>query len=267
MSRTIRRWTLDRIGTAAHIDVAIGHSEIVAQVCRYNDVCEIDLSCVLPSGFIDNNDRWLSCLLADLMRASFCLGSTVLRLRFGASAHLQFSAPKGYGVSRRTGYVLDVLPQIALQDIAIPEVQPLHMAKQHVIVPLLSRIFQANTLGLVGSITISDLATLLYLGLPVEGWTDYRGYLIGDVQEPIGVFFVGPRDGPVVHVGLAGIVPWVRRTRHGLSAAVALIQTLHELGATSVEFEVDNRNIESKAIAVRRGACPIYRVLVMPLDI
>lgn len=266
MTQVIRRWTLGKAGTPENIDIAIGRSEIIAKVHRYNDVCEIDLSGVALSGIGGNDDMWLSSLITEVAASRFSSDVMAVRFRFGVGDQIGSLAGEGHGVSWRTGYVLDALPQISSQGKAIPSVHPIHKAAQCIILRLFGRIFYSPMLGLVGSCSISDLALRLYLGLPVEGWVDYRGYIIGGLREPFGIFFVGPGEGPVLNIGLAGLLPCARRTRRASAAAVALVQTLRDLGATSVEFEVDKRNIQSEALAIRRGACPIYRVLVAPLD-
>ena len=266
MTQVIRRWTLDTAGTPEHIDISIGRREISAEFHRYNHVCEILLSGVSATCHSDDNGTWLSSLIAELAASPFSSGAAVVRVQFAVGAQMGCSIPLGHGVSWRTGYVLDALPQISPHGNAIPSVQPIHRAAQCIILRLFGRIFHSPMLGLVGSSSISDLAQRLYWGHSVEGWVDYRGYIIGDVRDPIGIFFVGPGDGPLLNIGLVGVVPCVRRTRHASLAAVALVRKLCELGATSVQFEVDNRNIQSETLAIRRGARPMYRVLVVPLD-
>ncbi len=62
------------------------------------------------------------------------------------------------------------------------------------------------------------------------------------------------------------MLPAARRTRAALAAAAAVERRLRELGATSLQFEIDERNRRSLALARRRGAVPEYRVLVCPMD-
>ena len=103
----------------------------------------------------------------------------------------------------------------------------------------------------------------LFRGAPVEGWIGYRGFVIGNPEQPIGTFFVGPPGNSKLNFGLAGLVPAARRTRRALAAAVAVARALRNLGARALQFEIDRRNLGSLAMARRRRATPIYRVLVL----
>jgi RimJ/RimL family protein N-acetyltransferase len=108
------------------------------------------------------------------------------------------------------------------------------------------------------------LAGRLYRGEPIEGWTGSRGFLVGD--DVFGTFFTGPPGSARLSFGLAGMLPAARRTQLALAAAVAVERRLREMGASSLQFEIDQRNRRSLALARRRGATPEYRALVCPID-
>ncbi len=235
-----------------------------ARAWRANETCELDLDRPTNPSLASIEPDWPANLADLLRRTPFGQGIKILRLRFPPDTPVTSGpAPNGAHASHRTGYLLDPLPALRCRGGELPAVQPLSCSNEATFMRTFERIFANEALGMGHRSAVSVLATRLFRGASIEGWTGYRGFLVGDPERPVGTFFVGPSGASRLHFGLAGLVPAVRRTRAGMAAAVAVTRHLRGLGSTALQFEIDCRNAESLAMARRRGAEPIYQVLVL----
>ena len=249
----------------ADLAVSLGtEREIGARAWRSHATCELDFDRPATPTLATIDPGWPADLSDRLRGTPFGTGMEILRLRFPLDTSIEPPLSRDpSGPSHRTGYLLDPLPELRWRGGDLPAVQPLTCLSEPTFVNTFDQIFAAEALGMGAHSAVSGLAARLFRGAPVEGWTGYRGYVVGDPERPIGTFFVGPPGDPCLHFGLAGLVPAARRTRPGMAAAVAVARHLRGLGATSLQFEIDRRNTGSLAMARRRGAIPIYQVLVL----
>jgi hypothetical protein len=245
------------------MEIALPEGVVRASGWRSHDTAEIDFtgSSATVAEWVGPEPR--AALVGALREMPFGNGLATLRLRFGAGEFAELM-PEAAGLSRRTGFVVDPLPALRAVPGKTPPIRPLGAIDEAGFVALCEEIFAAELLGHPKAAGIAPLARRLYRGEPIEGWTGYQGFLVGARDEVFGIFFTGPPGTARLSFGLAGMLPAARRTRLALAAAVAVEQRLRELGATSLRFEIDERNRRSLALARRRGATPEYRVLVCP---
>lgn len=266
MIRFLRGWDSEGGSRFADLEIATRGDNFSARAWRSHNTCELDFDRPSERQPAPIELSWASELADELRGTPFGLDIEILRLRFAADTPLESTAaPNTEPTSHRTGYLLEPLPELPWRGGDLPEVNPLSRSTEAAFMSTFKRIFAAEALGMGAHAGVSDLATGLYRGAPIEGWTGYRGFMVGNPENPIGTFFVGPAGDPPLSFGLAGLVPEVRRARLGLAAAVAVAGALPGLGARALQFEIDRRNSESLALARRRGAAPIYQVIVLAL--
>ncbi len=268
MIRFLRGWDGEGGVRLADLAVSLGpEREIGARAWRSHDTCELDFDRPATAPLASIDPGWPVKISDRLRGTPFGIGMDILRLRFPLDTSIKPPLSRDpSGPSHRTGYFLDPLPELRWCGGNLPAVQPLTCSSELTFVNTFEQIFAAEALGTSSHSAVSGLAARLFQGAPVEGWTGYCGYVVGDPERPIGTFFVGLPGDPCLHFGLAGLVPAARRTRPGMVAAVAVARHLRGLGATSLQFEIDRRNTGSLAMARRRGAKSIYQVLVLGLE-
>ncbi len=267
MIRFLRGWDGEGGARMADLAVSLGpERKIEARAWRSHDTCELDFDRAATPPLASIDPGWPAELSDRLRGTPFGTGMELLRLRFPFDTSIEppLSGDPS-GLSHRTGYLLDPLPELPWRGGDLPAVQPLNCSSESTFVNTFEQIFATDALGMGSHSAVSRLAARLFRGAPVEGWTGYRGYVVGDPERPTGTFFVGPPGDSCLHFGLAGLVPAARRTRPGMAAAVAVARNLRSLGATSLQFEIDRRNTGSLAMARRRGGKSIYQVLVLEL--
>ena len=249
------------------LEIAGPAGRLEVSAWRSHETGEIDLKALTEFPSAWRRSTFGPSLAAALDRTPFGKGLRYLRLRFRADppAGLE-ELGNPAGLSHRAGFILDPLPSLDWNRDSLPAVRPLTAIDESAFVGLCERIFAAEMLGDISGVGIAELATRLFRGEAVEGWTGYRGFLVGDPEASIGTFFIGPTGGARLSFGLAGLLPEVRRTRLALATAVAVERTLRDLGATALQFEIDCRNRRSLAMARRRGAVADYRVLVCRVE-
>jgi hypothetical protein len=265
--RFLRGWDGEGGARMADLAVSLGFErEIGARAWSSHDTCELDFDRPTTPALASIDPGWPADLSDSLRGTPFGTGMEILRLRFPLNTSIE-PPPSGdpSGPSHRTGYLLEPVPELRWRGGYLPAVQPLTHSSEPTFVSTFEQIFAAEASGMGSRSAVSRLAARLFRGAPIEGWTGYRGHVVGDPERPIGTFFVGPPGDPSLHFGLAGLVPAARRTRPGMAAAVAVARHLRGLGATSLQLEIDRRNSASLAMAHRREATPIYQVLVLGL--
>ncbi len=265
MIRVIRSSESADATRLVEVEISLPDSVTRASGWRSHDTAEIDFtaSAATPAEWLAPDLR--GALIGALRQITLGNGLATLRLRFEAG-EFNASTPGAGEISQRIGFVVDPLPALPAVPGELPAIRPLTAIDEPGFVVLCEQVFAAELLGQPEAAGIASLARQLYRGGAIEGWTGYRGFLVGDGDEPFGTFFTGPPGTTRLSFGLAGMLPAARRTQLALAAAVAVQRRLRELGATSLQFEIDARNRRSLALARRRGATPEYRVLVCPTE-
>ena len=263
--RFLRGWEGE--GGARMADLAVAAEDgltLAARAWRSHDTCELDFDPPTGPPLMPIAPGWAADLGDRLRRTPFGQGIEILRLRLPVDTSIAPHPSRDLsGGSQRTGFLISPLPDLKWNGGDLPEIQPLSHSNEATFVRKFEQIFATEALGMGGRLGLPELASRLFRGAPVEGWIGYRGFVIGNPEQPIGTFFVGPPGNSKLNFGLAGLVPAARRTRRALAAAVAVARALRNLGARALQFEIDRRNLGSLAMARRRRATPIYRVLVL----